>query len=148
MTRDDAIGRATATFDVGGFLGLLREAVAYPTESQAPGQEVALHAYLDAFIAPLVSRLGFEIPKKFDNPDGVHGPFLIARRHEAENLPTVLIYGHGDTVRGYPEQWRDGLKPWEIVVEGDRWYGRGTADNKGQHVLNLAALEQVIAARG
>ena len=35
-----------------------------------------------------------------------------------------------------------------ISVEGDRWYGRGTADNKGQHTINLAALEQVIAARG
>ena len=147
MTRDAAIARATDSFDSGAFLALLREAVAMPTESQAPGQEAALRAYLDAFIAPLVTRLGFAPPKVFDNPDGVHGPFLIAERHEGADLPTVLIYGHGDTVRGYPEQWRAGLGPWEIVVEGDRWYGRGTADNKGQHVLNLAALEQVIAAR-
>ena len=29
-----------------------------------------------------------------------------------------------------------------------RWYGRGTADNKGQHPINLAALEQVLRARG
>jgi len=147
MTRDAAIARATEAFDSGAFLALLREAVAMPTESQAPGQEAALRAYLDAFIAPLVARLGFETPEIFPNPDGVHGPFLIAERHEGMGLPTVLIYGHGDTVRGYPEQWREGLGPWEIVVEGDRWYGRGTADNKGQHVLNLAALEQVIAAR-
>lgn len=147
MTRDAAIARATEAFDSGAFLALLREAVAMPTESQAPGQEAALRAYLESFIAPLVSRLGFETPKIFPNPDGVHGPFLVAERREGADLPTVLIYGHGDTVRGYPEQWRAGLGPWEIVVEGDRWYGRGTADNKGQHVLNLAALEQVIAAR-
>ncbi len=31
---------------------------------------------------------------------------------------------------------------------GGRWYGRGTADNKGQHTINLAALGQVLAARG
>lgn len=147
MTRDDAIARATAHFDAGGFLSLLREAVAYPTESQAPGQGAALHAYLDAFITPLAGRLGFDVPKTFENPDGLHGPFLIAGRHEGPDLPTVLIYGHGDTVRGYPEQWRAGLQPWMVTVEGDRWYGRGTADNKGQHILNLAALEQVIAAR-
>lgn len=102
MTRDAAIARATEAFDSGAFLALLREAVAMPTESQAPGQEAALRAYLDAFITPLVARLGFEPPKIFPNPDGVHGPFLIAERHEGSDLPTILIYGHGDTVRGYP----------------------------------------------
>ena len=38
--------------------------------------------------------------------------------------------------------------PWRLTEEGDRWYGRGTADNKGQHALNLAALEAVLAERG
>jgi acetylornithine deacetylase/succinyl-diaminopimelate desuccinylase-like protein len=32
--------------------------------------------------------------------------------------------------------------------EDGRWYGRGTADNKGQHALNIAALEAVLAERG
>jgi acetylornithine deacetylase/succinyl-diaminopimelate desuccinylase-like protein len=34
-----------------------------------------------------------------------------------------------------------------VTVRKDRWYGRGTADNKGQHTINLAALEQVLRAR-
>ncbi len=51
-------------------------------------------------------------------------------------------------VRGDASHWREGLAPWTLVEQGERWYGRGTADNKGQHLLNLAALEQVIAARG
>ena len=38
--------------------------------------------------------------------------------------------------------------PWVLTEEGDRWYGRGTADNKGQHALNLSALEAVLAERG
>jgi acetylornithine deacetylase/succinyl-diaminopimelate desuccinylase-like protein len=33
-------------------------------------------------------------------------------------------------------------------VDGERWYGRGTADNKGQHTLSLAALGHTITARG
>jgi acetylornithine deacetylase/succinyl-diaminopimelate desuccinylase-like protein len=41
-----------------------------------------------------------------------------------------------------------GSKPWRADRGGDRWYGRGTADNKGQHALNLAALEAVLAERG
>src|SRR4051794_41023103 len=40
------------------------------------------------------------------------------------------------------------LRPWSITVEGDRIYGRGTADNKGQHSINMAALAAAIAERG
>ena len=41
---------------------------------------------------------------------------------------TVLLYGHLDK---QPELfgWRDGLGPWEPVIEGDRLYGRGGADD-------------------
>ena len=40
----------------------------------------------------------------------------------------VLLYGHMDK---QPEMagWRDGLGPWEPVIEGDRLYGRGAADD-------------------
>jgi acetylornithine deacetylase/succinyl-diaminopimelate desuccinylase-like protein len=38
--------------------------------------------------------------------------------------------------------------PWQVTVEQGRWYGRGTADNKGQHSINLAALEAVLQSRG
>ena len=51
-------------------------------------------------------------------------------------------------MRGLDDQWRAGLSPWTLTEEGDRWYGRGSADNKGQHALNLAALEAVLAERG
>ena len=44
-------------------------------------------------------------------------------------------------MRGLEDQWRVGLEPWKLIEEGDRWYGRGTADNKGQHALNIAALK-------
>jgi acetylornithine deacetylase/succinyl-diaminopimelate desuccinylase-like protein len=63
-------------------------------------------------------------------------------------LPTVLIYGHGDVVAGYDSQWSGGRSPWKLYVAGNRWYGRGTADNKGQHTINLTALSCVIEARG
>ncbi len=59
----------------------------------------------------------------------------------------MLTYGHGDVIRGYAAQWRAPLDPWSLVVEGERWYGRGTADNKGQHSINLGALASTLAAR-
>jgi acetylornithine deacetylase/succinyl-diaminopimelate desuccinylase-like protein len=82
------------------------------------------------------------------NPVANAGPFLIATRIEDPKLPTVLGYGHADVIRGLEPQWRSGLDPWTLKVEGERWYGRGTADNKGQHLINMLALEQVIAERG
>lgn len=45
-------------------------------------------------------------------------------------------------------RWAGGRSPWRLEAEGDRLYGRGTADNKGQHLLNLTALEAVLEARG
>ena len=47
--------------------------------------------------------------------------------------------GHGDTVRGLDQFRRKDLSPWSIAIEGDRIYGRGTTDNKGQHSINIAA---------
>ncbi len=138
MSRRDAIALAHRHYDDGRFLAVLREAVALPTESQAPDQGPALAAYLTQFMIPALSRLGFAT-RLVENPQEGRGPFLIATRHEGDDLPTVLTYGHGDTVRNYPEQWREGLHPLAVTVEGERWYGRGTADNKGQHLINLGA---------
>src|SRR5216683_278936 len=45
-------------------------------------------------------------------------------------------------------EWRDGLDPWRLTRIDNRVYGRGTADNKGQHSINLAALRAVREARG
>ncbi len=146
-TRDAAISTALHAFDSGRFFADLDRRVGYRTESQEPAQAPQLHAYLRDEMAPELHRLGFQT-KLVPNPAGVDAPVLLAVRHEGDNLLTVVTYGHGDVVRGYDDQWKAGLEPWKIVVEGDRWYGRGIADNKGQHSVNLAALEAVIAARG
>jgi acetylornithine deacetylase/succinyl-diaminopimelate desuccinylase-like protein len=147
MSRDKAISSATTYFDGGGFLHGLREKIAQRTESQASEANRLLEAYLRDTIIPEVAALGFT-SRLLDNPDDRHGPFLVAERVENGDLPTVLIYGHGDTVPGDAGRWRVGLDPWQVTVEGDRWFGRGTADNKGQHAINLAALAHVMTARG
>jgi len=146
-TRDEALARARAHFDGGDFQADLAKRIAVPTESQEPGQRQELYRYLLQEIGPWLRRYDFTI-EIFENSDPEGGPFLLATRHEDDDAPTLLTYGHGDVVRGIPEQWRDGLDPWVITVEGDRWYGRGTADNKGQHSIIMAALAQVIEARG
>ncbi|MGH3550597.1 MAG: M20 family metallopeptidase [Pseudonocardiaceae bacterium] len=147
MTRTRTISRATRYFDSGDYLADLRRRIRYRTESQEPDALGVLHDYLEQEIAPAVRRLGCEW-RIVDNPAEGAGPVLIAHRRESDSATTVLTYGHGDVVSGQERLWGAGLSPWDIVIEGDRWYGRGTADNKGQHSINLAALEQVLDERG
>jgi len=147
MSRAAAIERAQRYFDSGKFREDLARRVAFRTESQVPESRPQLGAYLEREIAPAFERMGFD-HRIVPNPAGNAGPFLIASRIEDPNLPTVLGYGHGDVIRGLEPQWREGLDPWTLKVEGERWYGRGTADNKSQHLINMLAQEQVIAERG
>src|SRR5579864_3284690 len=144
MSRANAISRAHAYFDSGGFLADLSRRVAIPSSSQEPERAAVLRTYLDDEIAAALGKLGF-VCRVLDNPAGP--PVLVAERIESTTFVTALVYGHGDTIRGLDDQWRSGLSPWNIVVEGDRIYGRGTADNKGQHTVNIAALEAVLTQR-
>jgi acetylornithine deacetylase/succinyl-diaminopimelate desuccinylase-like protein len=147
VTRSLAIARASDYFDSGDFLADLARRVAFPTESGVAARRPELLAYLEREMVPAARRLGADA-RVLDNPDAGGGPLLIAHRHEGDSLPTVLTYGHADVVLAEPGRWRAGLDPWRVTTEQDRWYGRGTADNKGQHTINLAALEHVLAARG
>lgn len=147
MTEQQAVDQAMRYFDSGEFQQLLARRIACVTESQRGDRDSELRHYLHGEIGPQLAALGFRL-HFIDNPVTAQRPFLVATRIEAENLPTLLVYGHGDVVFGDDENWRDGLDPWRLTEEGDRWYGRGSADNKGQHCVNLAALEQVYHARG
>jgi acetylornithine deacetylase/succinyl-diaminopimelate desuccinylase-like protein len=146
VTRSLAIARAADYFDSGGFLADLSRRVAVPTESGVAGRRPDQLAYLEQEMVPAARRLGASC-RVLENPDRRGGPFLVAHRQEADGLPTVLTYGHADVVLAEADRWGDGLDPWQVTVREDRWYGRGTADNKGQHTINLAALEQVLRAR-
>lgn len=147
MTRSAAIAAARAYFDRGEFIADLARRVAHRTESQEQGRQSELLTYLTGEIQPLLERMGF-ICTLLDNPKAGAGPFLYAERIEDPDAVTVLSYGHGDVIRGLDNQWRSGLSPWTLKQEGDRLYGRGTADNKGQHSINLAALDCVLKSRG
>ncbi|HWK43892.1 MAG TPA: M20 family metallopeptidase [Stellaceae bacterium] len=146
-SRDDAIAAAGRHYDDGDFVADLTRRVGFATESQEARGRPHLDRYLADEIAPCLAELGFD-SQILPNPQPEAPPLLVAERHEDAALPTVLIYGHGDVVRGQETEWRDGLAPWTITQSGDRLYGRGVADNKGQHSVNIAALSTVLATRG
>jgi acetylornithine deacetylase/succinyl-diaminopimelate desuccinylase-like protein len=146
MTRADAIARARDNFTSGAFLAELDRRVAYRTESQNAERAGELRAYLEQEMQPAFAALDFTT-RLIESPSG-KAPFLLAEHRESASASTVLIYGHGDVVDGMEGDWRDDLDPWRTTTVGNRVYGRGTADNKGQHSINMAALRAVREARG
>jgi acetylornithine deacetylase/succinyl-diaminopimelate desuccinylase-like protein len=145
-TRADAIESAREQLRSGAFLGELNRRVGYRTESQNSGSGPALRAYLVEDLQPAFAALDFST-RLIESPTG-RGPYLLADYHEDSSLPTLLTYGHGDVVDGMVGEWRDNLDPWQTTTKGERVYGRGTADNKGQHSINMSALRAVREARG
>ena len=147
MSREQLIRSVQQHFDGGAFATDLARRVAWRTESDTGTVPPELHTYLTEEMVPSLHALDFDC-QVIDNPDPKGGPLLLARRVEDPALPTVLTYGHGDVVNGQESAWREGLSPWALTQEGDRWYGRGTADNKGQHTVVLTALAHALQARG
>jgi acetylornithine deacetylase/succinyl-diaminopimelate desuccinylase-like protein len=147
-SRDAALQAAAAYVRDGGFEAELARRVAIPTESQKGADALpALQRYLDTEMIPGFQAMGFDC-RVFENPVAGMGPVLLASRIEDPARPTVLGYGHGDVIRGQDERWTKGQGPWTLARDGDRLYGRGTADNKGQHTINMAALRTVLETRG
>jgi len=146
MTRDKAIARARQSFDADEFRQVLARRVGIQTESQNPERALVLRQYLIDEIQPAFVAMGFEC-RILEHPKA-KAPFLFAQRIEDSSLPTVLGYGHGDVIRGLEPEWKSGLSPWVLTELDGCWYGRGVADNKGQHTVNMEAMKHVLATRG
>jgi acetylornithine deacetylase/succinyl-diaminopimelate desuccinylase-like protein len=146
MTRSQAITQAQTQFDSGAFQQTLARRIAMPTESQNPERAPVLVSYLESELRPALEAMGFAC-QTLTQPQA-KAPFLFAQRIEDAGLPTVFAYGHGDVIRGQEAEWKEGLSPWQLTERDGRWYGRGIADNKGQHSVNLQALANVLKVRG
>ena len=139
VSRQATIDNAVGYLDDGSFEETLRRRVAIPSASRVAANKPDLWRYVTDGMQPFFERLGFTT-KIYEN-DRAPGPFLLAERIEDPRFTTVLQYGHGDVVAGLDGQWETGLSPFEMTERNGAWYGRGTADNKGQHAVNLAAAE-------
>jgi acetylornithine deacetylase/succinyl-diaminopimelate desuccinylase-like protein len=145
MTRPAAIEKAQSVLASGGFREGLARRVAIRTVSKNADVE-ALNKYLhEELIAPL-EAMGFSC--RLLTHAAAPAPFLYAERIESAEAVTVLGYGHIDVVPGLDAGWDAGLSPWTLTERDGRWYGRGAADSKGQHSINLAAMASVLEARG
>jgi acetylornithine deacetylase/succinyl-diaminopimelate desuccinylase-like protein len=64
-----------------------------------------------------------------------------------EGQRTLMIYDHYDVQPPEPlEEWKTG--PWEAAVRDGKLFARGVADNKGNLVCRIHAIEAYLAAVG
>jgi cysteinylglycine-S-conjugate dipeptidase len=112
------------------------DAKQYPPEEC----EKAAQWVVDAF-----AEAGLEDVTMSVTPDGsncVHG-----HASGPEGSPTVLLYSHYDVQPPLGEDlWTAPI--WELTERDGRWYGRGSADCKGNIVMHLTALRALQRANG
>ena len=142
--KEKAVQHATQYFDKGYFKKDLAELISVKTESQ--NNECNLENYYDQNIIPMLVKMGFKC-RVMENPLSKANIILFAERIENADFNTILTYGHGDVVLGQDSCWDNGLSPYKLIEKDNRYYGRGTADNKGQHLINIKALNSLLSVQ-
>lgn len=146
-TREDAVAAALSFVDDGRFVDEMRPRIAVKSESPREDCRGDIDVYLNQHIRPLLEEMDFKC-RVMENPCANRLPALFGHRIEDHTRPTILLYGHADVLWGMAGEWKENRDPWTVDVADGLIYGRGMADNKGQHSINLSALRLVLSLRG
>lgn len=113
----------------------LTELVSYNSVHNEPSCEQDCAA-AGAWVKSAMTEVGLDVREE-KTADGSLA--YIGTKHVSDTAPTVLLYCHYDVVpAGNPGLWVSGA--FELTERDGRWYGRGTADCKGNVVMHFAAL--------
>ncbi|WP_224814923.1 M20/M25/M40 family metallo-hydrolase [Hasllibacter sp. MH4015] len=143
MAENELLYAGEAAARAPAFRDRMAQLIGFRTDAQAKDAAPQIEACLSC-MTDWLSALDFDVARVDKNGR----PFVIAKRVEGADLPTILTYSHGDVVPGMAGRWSEDRDPWILTEAGPLWYGRGIADNKGQFLVNLTAVEAVIATRG
>ena len=79
--------------------------------------------------------------------EGKGNPLVYAEWLGAPGKPTILFYGHYDVQPAEPlEEWKS--PPFEPEVRGNDIFARGAADDKGQVLIQIKAVEGLLKTTG
>jgi acetylornithine deacetylase/succinyl-diaminopimelate desuccinylase-like protein len=131
-------------------LAALTEYTAIPCLSPAfdPGWEAAGHlrTAADLLVGWCNERAVPDLHAEVIEPPGRTPLVLVEAPPTGGSRTSVLVYGHLDKQPPLGA-WRPGLGPFTPVRDGDRLYGRGTADD-GYALFAAATALEVLAAAG
>jgi acetylornithine deacetylase/succinyl-diaminopimelate desuccinylase-like protein len=88
-------------------------------------------------------RMGFKARIVDVRKEGL--PVIVADSEHQPGKPHVTVYGHYDVQPPDPlDEWRS--PPFEPTVRDGHLWARGAADNKGNHMTAVKAVEHLVAA--
>jgi len=122
------------------FLDELKALLRIPSVSTLPEHAGDCHFAAEVLAADL-SKIGMENVRLIET-DG--HPLVYADWLHAAGKPTVLVYGHYDVQPPDPlDEWLS--PPFEPTERNGNLYARGAVDDKGQVIMQLKALESLLA---
>ena len=117
---------------------LLEQMIAIKSVSTDPVYKPEIEKMVD-WLTDLFSEKGFvvKVVRNYGNPI-VAADYVVNKK-----LPTCLIYGHYDV---QPANLEDGwsTQPFELSEKNDRLFGRGVVDNKGQVLIHINNVFELI----
>ncbi|MFJ2767815.1 dipeptidase [Streptomyces sp. NPDC087300] len=126
------------------FLDELAEWLRIPSVSAQPDHAPDVRRSAD-WLAAKLKETGFPTAEVWPTPGA---PAVFAEwPSDDPQAPTVLVYGHHDVQPAAREDGWD-TDPFEPVVEGNRLYARGAADDKGQVFFHTLGVRAHLAATG
>lgn len=120
----------------------IAQLVEYVRRPSISAQGVGI-AEVAAYVAHVMQQIGLET----EVVATAGWPMVLGHRHRRPGSTTVLLYGHYDVQPPDPLQaWLS--PPFEPSIRDGRIYGRGVADNKGQHLAQLLAIKALLTVMG
>ncbi|GLW58316.1 dipeptidase [Kitasatospora phosalacinea] len=115
----------------------LAELVAIPSVADPRQQPPERCREAAEWVAAAFTGAGLQDVRLVETPDGSHA--VLGHRPPPPGAPTVLLYCHYDVQPPLDDAaWT--TPPFELTERDGRWYGRGSADCKGNIVMHLTAL--------
>lgn len=120
------------------YLPLLEKSISFPSISTDPQYKESCNACADRYIQ-LFQNHGFKTEKIiwYGNP-------LVFAHYEVDpSAKTYLVYGHYDVQPADFHDWRS-HDPFTLAKSGNKYYARWAVDNKGQHMIHIATILDLI----
>jgi len=130
------------------FLDELKALLRIPSVSTDPDHKADCRRAAETLAADL-KKIGMHNVRLIETGEDRGGghPLIYADWLHADGKPTVLVYGHYDVQPPDPlDEWLS--PPFEPTERNGNLYARGAVDDKGQVVMQLKALESLLAATG
>jgi acetylornithine deacetylase/succinyl-diaminopimelate desuccinylase-like protein len=143
----DAAVRTYIAAQADRFLGNLKAWLSIPSISGDPRHSDDVRRSAE-WLAAALRATGFPTVEIWETGGGAGHPAVFAEwPADDSGAPSVVVYGHHDVQPVAPVQLWD-YPPFEPSVHGNRLYGRGAADDKGQVLLHTLGLCAHLAATG